>query len=60
MALYRVHFYDFGDNILASHDIERDDDESAITAAYQLNVLPHMTGGFEVWEGERIVHRHTN
>ena len=60
MAVYRVHFYDHGDDIRVSHDIERDDDEAAIAAAYELNVLPHMSAGFEVWEGDRLVHRHRN
>ena len=43
MALYQVHFYDYGDNIRVVHDIEHDDDESAIAAAHRLNVLPHVS-----------------
>ena len=60
MALYRVHFYDHGDNILSVRDIEHDDDDAAIAGAHRLNVLPHMTAGFEVWEGDRLVHQHDN
>lgn len=60
MALYRVHFYDHGDNIRASHDIDRDDDKAAIGAAHELNALPRLIAGFEVWEADRLVHRHNN
>ena len=60
MSLYRVHFFDHGDNILSVRDIEGDDDDAAIAAAHGLNVLPHITAGFEVWEGDRFVHRHSN
>jgi hypothetical protein len=60
MALYQVHFYDFGENIRAVHDIEHDDDESAIAAAHRLNVLPHVSASFEVWNNDRLVHRHRN
>jgi len=55
MALYRVHFIDYGDNVRATHIIEQDNDEAAIAAAHQLNVLPHLSAGFEVWEDERLV-----
>jgi hypothetical protein len=60
MAWYRVHFYDHGENVRASHDIEHDDDAAAIAGAHRLNVLPHMGKGFEVWEDDRLVHRHDN
>jgi hypothetical protein len=60
MALYRVCFLDFGENIYATHLIEHDDDDAAIAAARRLNVLPHLGFGFEVWDDERLVHRHRN
>jgi hypothetical protein len=60
MALYRVHFLDHGDNIRATHHVEHDDDEAAIAAAHRLNVLPHLVAGFEVWDDERLVHKHRN
>jgi len=60
MALYRVNFLDFGENIFATHDVERDDDAAAIEAAHGLNVLRHMTVGFEVWDADRLVHKHQN
>ena len=40
MALYRVHFTDFGDNVRATHFVEQDNDDAAIQAAHRLNVLP--------------------
>jgi hypothetical protein len=60
MPLYRVHFFDHGDNIRFSHDLEHDDDEAATAAAHRLNVLPQMTASFEVWEADRLVHQHFN
>ena len=60
MPLYRVHVIDHGDNIRATHDIDHEDDDAAIAAAHRLNVLPHMSLGFEVWIGERLVHQHRN
>jgi hypothetical protein len=60
MALYHVHFLDHEDNIYATHRVEREDDEAAIGAAHELNVMPHLGIGFEVWEDERPLHRHRN
>lgn len=60
MALYRVHFFDFGEHIYATHHVECHDDEAAIDTAHRLNVLPHLSSGFEVWDDERLVHRHRN
>ena len=57
MALYGVNFLDNGGNIYATHYIECGDDEAAIGAAHNLNVLPRL-GRFEVWNGECLVHRH--
>jgi hypothetical protein len=60
MALYQVLFLDHGDNVRVTHHVELDDDELVIEAAHQMNVLPHLGSGFEVWEGDRLVHRHRN
>ena len=60
MALYRVHFLDRGDDIIATHQAEYADDLAAIEAAHRLNLVPHMSAGFDVWHGERLVHRHRN
>jgi hypothetical protein len=60
MARYRVHFLDHGSNIYATYHVEHDGDEDAIEAAHQLNVLPQVASGFEIWEDERLVHRHRN
>ena len=45
---------------LATHHIKRDGGEAAVAAAHRLNVLPHLGAGFEVWEDDRLVHRHRN
>jgi hypothetical protein len=58
MAVYQVHFLDYGSNVYAAHDISRGNDEAAIEAAHRLNVLPHLGVGFDIWEGERLVHQH--
>ena len=60
MPLYRVHFLDYGDNIYATDYVVHDDDDAAIAAAHRLNVLPDLGSGFEVWDDERLVHRHRN
>lgn len=58
MARYLVHFLDRGDNIIATHQAEYADDEAAIEAAHRLNLLPYTSVGFDVWRGDRLVHRH--
>lgn len=60
MALYSILFLDRSDNIYTTHYSEQDDDEAAIEAAHSLNVLPDIGRGFEVWDGDRLVHRHHN
>jgi hypothetical protein len=59
MALYRVHFVDHGDNVYATEYLQHDDDESAIEAAHRMNV-PSIGAGFDLWDDERLVHRHRN
>ena len=59
MATYRVHFVDHGDNIYLSQDIERLTDEEAIAAVHRINSAA-IGAGFEIWEGDRLVHRHRN
>jgi hypothetical protein len=59
MPIYRVHFVDHGGNVYSTEHIEHDSDEQAIEAAHRLNV-PSIGAGFEVWEDERLVHRHRN
>jgi hypothetical protein len=58
MALYRMHFLDRDDDIIATHEAEYADDVAAIEAAHRLNRLPYMTVGFDVWCRERLVLRH--
>ena len=59
MPLYRVHFVDHGDNVYSTDHFESDDDERAIAHARRLNV-PSIGAGFELWHGERLVHRERN
>jgi hypothetical protein len=59
MTRYQVHFVDHGDNVYDTVHAEHDDDEAAIEHAHRLNV-PSIGARFEVWEGERLVHRHRN
>jgi hypothetical protein len=60
MALYHIEFLDYGKNVRWTHCVVHDDDEAAIAAAHRLNVMPHLTLGFEIWEDGRLVYRHTN
>lgn len=59
MQIYRVHFVDHGGNVYSTERIENDSDEEAIKAAHRLDV-PSIGAGFDVWEDERLVHRHRN
>ena len=59
MALYRLQFVDYGNAIYLTQDIEYDHDEHVIEAAQRVNI-PNVSAGFEVWEGDRLVHRHRN
>ena len=59
MAIYHVHFVDHGDNIYLTRHIEHADDEAAIDAAHRINARS-IGAGFEVWEDDRLVHRHRN
>src|SRR5215831_15524273 len=56
---YRVHFVDYGDNVYSTEYIEHDDDEGAIAVAHRMNV-PSIGAGFDVWNDDRLVHRHRN
>jgi hypothetical protein len=59
MPRYRVHFVDHGENIYAMEYVEHDSDEDAVKEAHRLNV-PSIGAGFEVWQDERLVHKHRN
>jgi hypothetical protein len=59
MAFYHVHFVDHADEIYATHYLSHDTDEEAIQAALNINV-PSVGAGFEVWDDDRLVHRHRN
>jgi hypothetical protein len=55
--MYRVEFVDHGDNVRGVERIERASDAEAIEAAHKMNV-PTFIAGFDVWEEDRLVHRH--
>jgi hypothetical protein len=55
--IYRVHFVDHGNNVRSVECIERATDTEAIEAAHKMNVLTFIAG-FDVWEDDRLVHRH--
>jgi hypothetical protein len=59
MARYRVHFVDHGDNIYLTEHREHDSDEAAIDSAHRMHARS-IGGGFEVWQDDRLVHRHRN
>jgi hypothetical protein len=50
---------DHGDNVYSTEYIDHDSDEAAVEAAHRMNV-PSIGAGFEVWDDERLVHRHRN
>jgi len=57
MTLYWVEFVDHGDNVRSVKRIECATDAEAIEAADNINV-PTFIAGFDVWEDDRLVHRH--
>jgi hypothetical protein len=57
MAEYRIHFKNHGDHYFATEYFHSDNDENAISAAHRLHV-PFIGRGFEVWQGDRLVHAH--
>ena len=57
MTIYQVHFVDHGNNVRSVECIERATDAEAIEAAHKMNV-PTFIAGFDVWEDDRLVHRH--
>jgi hypothetical protein len=59
MARYRVDFVDHGENVYATHYVDHDKDEDAVKAAQQMHVQA-IGAGFDVWDGERVVHQHRN
>jgi hypothetical protein len=57
--IYRVHFVGNGGNIYDTLIVEYDNDESAIKQVHRINV-PGIGAGFEVWQGDRLVHQYRN
>jgi hypothetical protein len=57
MMIYRVQFVDYGNNIRGVEYIEHATDAEAIEVAHKMN-LPTFIPGFDVWEGDRLVHHH--
>lgn len=56
---YRINFMTHGGSTYLTADTEQDCDTTAIEYAYRINV-PRIGAGFEVWDRERLVHRHRN
>ncbi len=57
MAVYRVHFVDHGENVYATEHVEHDNEEALIEETRRRHT--HGIGaGFDIWEGDRLVHRH--
>lgn len=57
MAVYRVDFVDHGNNVYAIEHMEQDADRTVIEEVHRRNA--HGIGaGFDIWDGERLVHRH--
>lgn len=57
MASYHVRFVDHGNNRFAVHELDCAHDDEAVDKAHQLDV-PFIGAGFDVWQNDRLVHRH--
>jgi hypothetical protein len=56
MAIYRIHFVDHAGSVIVIHEITGDDDGDALDQARLLD-LRFIAMGFDLWDGERLVHR---
>ena len=57
MAKYLVRFFNHGDHTVGSVSFDAENDDHA--QHYAAQVLKSPFGhGHEIWEGERLVHRH--
>lgn len=57
MAIYRIHFVDHGNRSFAVHELDCALDDEAVAGAHKLDV-PFIGAGFDVWQDDRLVHRH--
>ena len=58
MATYRVHFVDHGNNVFRTEEVEHEDDETVIEQMHRSYGSSRIGAGFDIWDGERLVHRH--
>ena len=56
MSLYHVHFITHGDYIFGTTGFEAADDQAAIRQADK-ELRSGIGKGYEIWQGERLVHR---
>jgi hypothetical protein len=59
MQTYRVDFLDERNNLTSTVELQEAEDAAAIQHALRINI-PSIGGRFEVWQGERLVHKHRN
>jgi hypothetical protein len=57
MAIYRIEFVDSSGNVSGIEKMERTSDDEAVEAALFI-YAPRLGSGFDVWDGDRLVHRH--
>jgi hypothetical protein len=57
MPVYTIKFLDRDLNVEALVEIECTDDATVIAEAHRADILP-TNSGFEIREGERLVHKH--
>ena len=57
MRRYRIEFVDHGGNVFDRRYLDNEDDQAAVDEAHRLHV-PGIGAGFNVWQGDRLVHQH--
>ena len=57
--LYPIEYIDHGGNIFERKFIEHEDDRAAIDQAHHWHVAG-IGAGFDVWQDDRLVHKHRN
>jgi hypothetical protein len=60
MPCYRIDFIQSDGGRFATHELDYSCDNAAIKGAHTINGHPTIGRCFQVWEGERLVHEHSN
>ena len=58
MPTYRVDFVDHGENVYYTEEVEDEDDKAVMEHMRRSYGSSRIGAGFDIWDGERLVHQH--